>query len=360
MAYLDATDLNDLQDIGGTDEKRYSQRGLVDAAKDSSPATDDFISPSVREAMKKLSSARNQQEPVIKDQTITVNTTPGFNFIPSNLPESAQYTFTAVDIFSGFRFYPASYEDNAIDMEWEKRRRMKAVLYAMAAEKESQIASVLETRKTQTWAGTTQVSQGDGTFTFDAGTDILSISKAAQKETIFANMDAMFAINELPGLLRYVTNRGGLQIQMTEMLKYGMSNDKNLQALGFPTADRLYQSGSISAGSDVFNGWVFRDGAIGLVENYPWDFRNGTSFAGKTWSISDIEMEWLRSRINVFVNTEATEATALVNSSNMKMTHFQEMAMWDRFYIVYPYNSSLSTRAQDIVKIKGLTTEPGA
>ena len=52
-------------------------------------------------------------------------------------------------------------------------------------------------------------------------------------------------------------------------------------------------------------------------------------------------------------------ADALVGAgsdSNMIMTHFQEMAVWIRFYIVYRYNSDLTTRANDIVKLKGLTT----
>lgn len=356
MAYLSATDLNDIQEVGGVDEKRYSPLGLVDSARDSTEFID-FISPSKKAEMQRISSARNVQLPVIKDQTITVSTSNvGFNFIPTNLPESAQYTFTAVDIFSGFRFYPASYEDNAIDMDWEKMRRMRAVLYAMGQAKESLIQTVLESRKTQVFAGAAVVSGGPGTFNFNTGTDTLEIDLAAQTDTMFNNISALFEINELPGNLRYVTSRGGFQTQIVEALKYGAGNDKNLQALGLPDVGRYYQTGTISAGSDIFNGYVFRDGAVGLVENYPYDFRAGTNFAGKQWSISDMEMPWTRSRVNVYVDNQAAEATSLIDSSNMKMTHFQEMALWDRFFIVYPYNSDLSTRANDIVKISGATS----
>jgi hypothetical protein len=38
------------------------------------------------------------------------------------------------------------------------------------------------------------------------------------------------------------------------------------------------------------------------------------------------------------------------------MTHFEEMALWFRFYVVYRYNSDLSARANDIVKLVGATT----
>lgn len=355
MNYLSATDLNDIQPVGGRDEKRFSPLGLVDAARDSTDFVD-YISPSEKEAMSKLSSERNIQSPVIVDQEITVSMTPGFPFIPTNLPTSDQYSYVAVDIFSGMKFWPASYEDNAIDMNWEKQRRLEAITYAMGQKKEELISTVLESRKTQVLDGTTQVSQGDGTFFFNGATDTLEISKAAQKETMFANIQALFEINEIPGMLRYVSNRGGFQVQMTESLKYGTENEKNLQALGLVSPDRYYQTGGLSAGSDVFNGFVFRDGDIGLIENYPWDFRAGINFAGKEWSISDIETKWTRSRLNVFVDNHATDATSLVQSSNMKMTHFQEMGLWDRFYIVYPYNSNLEERSNGVFKIKGVTT----
>ena len=121
----------------------------------------------------------------------------------------------------------------------------------------------------------------------------------------------------------------------------------------------MYESGNIAAGSDVFNGWFLRDGSMGVFENFPFDFRNGTEINGKKWSISDVEIPFTRMRANVYVNTEATDATALVSAgtdSNLIMTHFEEMALWNRFYIVYRYNSDLTTRANDIVKIKGLTT----
>ncbi|WP_288374105.1 hypothetical protein, partial [uncultured Chryseobacterium sp.] len=62
---------------------------------------------------------------------------------------------------------------------------------------------------------------------------------------------------------------------------------------------------------------------------------------------------------NVYVNNAATDATAMVSAgkdSNLIMTHFQEMAIWHRFYVVYRYNSDLANRVNDIVKITGLTT----
>ncbi len=359
MAYLDATDWLDIQETSATNEKRFSQLGLVDAVKDGTPATEAYIPPSAREKMRSLSSLRDVQIPVIKDQTVTVNTTPGFSFIPDNLEESAQYTFTAVDVFSGFRHYPGQYANNAIDEAFAKKEKMKNIAYAMGQTVETLLTTVLEARRTQLLDFTTQVSQGDGTYTFNSSTDLLEVNKAAQKETMFFNLHTLMEANKLGGDYRIVTNPGGLSVQKAEQLKYQMNNSKDLAALGMFPMDHMYQSHGISAGSDIFNGYLLRDGSMGIVENFPFDFRNGTSFAGKTWSISDVEIPFTRMRANIYTNNEATNATALVSAgtdSNLIMSHFQEMGVWLRFYIVYRYNSDLTTRANDVVKIKGLTT----
>ena len=72
-----------------------------------------------------------------------------------------------------------------------------------------------------------------------------------------------------------------------------------------------------------------------------------------------MEIPFTRMRANIYTNREATNADALISSgsdSNTLMSHFEEMAVWIRFYVVYRYNSDLATRANDIVKIKGLIT----
>lgn len=359
MSFLDATQWNDLQVRGANNEKRFAELGLVDAVKESTPSTMEFIPPDAREALGTASASRAVQIPVIKDQTVTVVTTPGFNFIPDNLPETDQFSFTAFDVFSGFRHYPAAYENNTVGSDFARDQVMKNVAYQMGITLESILTAQIETRKTQVLVNTTQVSQGDGTFTFNGGTDTLEVNKAAQKETMFFNLEQLMESNELPGQYRIVTNRAGLSVQISEAAKFGANNDKNLQALGFLPMDRVHQTGNISGGSDIFNGFFLRDGSIGMIENFPFDFANGTEINGKKWSISDVEIPFTRMRANIFTNSEATNATALISpntDTNLLMTHFEEMAIWLRFYVVYRFNSDLANRANDIVKIKGLTT----
>lgn len=358
MSYINASLWNNLQVSDATNEKRFAELGIIDAVKDSTPFVD-YVPPSAKEALAKVSSLRSVEIPVLKDQTVVVNQTPGFDFIPSNLPESAKYSFTAYDVFSGFRHYPAAYANNMIDSDWARNNVMKNVAFAMGNTIETILAARLEERKTQLLSYTTQVSQGDGTFGFNTGVDVLEINKAAQKETMFMNIEELMKANEVGGNYRLITSRGGMAVQKSEAAKYGAANDKNLQALGFLPADRLYESGNISAASDIFNGWMIRDGAMGVFENFPHDFVNGTEIAGKKWSISDMDIPFTRMRANIYTNKEATEATALITSgtdSNLKMTHFEEMAIWIRFYVVYRYNSDLTARVNDIVKVSGKTS----
>ena len=63
MAYINATLWNDIQVTGATNEKRFSQLGIIDAVKDST-AFVDYIPPSAVEAMaynlaKRISGSRS-------------------------------------------------------------------------------------------------------------------------------------------------------------------------------------------------------------------------------------------------------------------------------------------------------------
>lgn len=357
MAFLDSTVLLDFQAREASNEKREANYGMLNLAKDSTSKVD-YIPPSVQEMLATSSNARNAQIPVLKDQTVTVTSNPSFS-IPTNLGETDNYYFTAYDVFSGFRFYPAAFAENQVDKDWYFDQIMRNVLKACATTTDGIVETVLEARKTQVLGYTTQVSQGDGTFAFDAGTDQLNISKAAQKDTMYPYLKQLMIANQLGGEYGIVTSPGGLLVSEVEAAKYGANNTKDLKwAQSAIPMDKRYTSDQIATSAN-FNGFMVRDGAIGLYENFPYDFRNGTKLAGKEWSVSDIELPYMRMRANVYVNQEATEATSLVtpgSRTDLKMTHFEEMALWFRFYVGYRYNSAIGTRAQDIVKIVGATS----
>lgn len=358
MSFINATLWNDLQVSNATNEKRFAELGIIDAVK-ASTASVDYVPPSVQEELRSISSLRNAKIPVIKDQTVVVNTTPGFANIPSNLEETADYYFQAYDVFSGFRHYPAAYANNAVDSDFARMAKMNNIAYAVGNQVESILSTNLEARKTQQLGYTTQASEGTSTFSFSTGTDTLTASLDAQKDGFFFKLRGLMESNELPGNYRIVTSRGGLMSSRAEYLKYGNSNDKDIQALGYLTPDRMHESGNLSAGSDRFSGFLMRDGSMGVYENFPYDFRNGTRIDGREWSVSDVELPHVKMRANIYTNAQATDATALITSgpdSNLIMSHFEEMAIWVRFYVVYRYNSDIANRVNDVVKIVGATT----
>ena len=307
-----------------------------------------------------MSGSRDAQIPALKDQTVTVNTTPGFANIPTNLAESAVYNYTAVDVFSGFRFYPASYDNNQLDGAWYRDQVLRNVLQAMAVSIGDLVEVQLNARRTQVLGFTTQISQGNGTYTFDSGTDQLNISKAAVLEVMYWNLVNLMQANQLGGEYRIVTSPAGLVSSVTEAREQGPANSTNLlwnqQVI---PQDRIYTSDQLAASSDIFNGFFVRDGDIGLIENFPFDFRQGTEINGMKWSMTDVELPFTRMRANVFINTEATEATSLISpntDTNLTMTTWEEMAIWHRFYIPFRYNSALASRQNAIVKISGKTS----
>lgn len=357
MAYLNATVLNDYQSRDAVNEKRFASHGVIDLVYNSTPFCD-FITPSTIEKMATISGARAIKLPAIQDQTVTVVTSPGFNFIPDNLTTSVEYTFVAYDIFSGFRQYDATYENNNIDRDFDRDVKIKNVLNAMADYKESILTTVLDAQRSQTLDFTTQINQssGGGTYTFTGG-DILTINKAAQQETMFSSLSALMAANKLEGQYASVVSPAGLAVQKMEALKFGDGNTKNIQALGMIPADDMHNSHNIST-SAVFDGYWVQKGAIGMFSNFPFDFRNSTTVGDATWTVTDVEMPMLRSRVNVFTDRFKANATSIVSAAdtNVIMSAGEEMAMWDRFYVVYPYNSDLSVYPSGIVKIQGLTS----
>ena len=361
MALLDLSVLSDLQVRQATNEKFRANYGMIDLAKDSTPFID-YIPPSVMEELSKMSGARDAILPALVDQAVTVGTTPGFANIPSNLATSGVYNFTAVDVFSGFRIYPSQFENSTMDAAWYRDQVLMNVLQEMAVTIGDLIEVQLEARKTQVLNYVAQVSQGDGTFTFNTGVDTLEISKAAVLEVMYYNLINLMQANQLGGGYRLVTSPAGLVSGISEAQQLGANNASNLawNQANMP-ADRLYQSDQLAVGSDIFNGFFVRDGDIGLIENYPVDFRAGTVLGGKKWSVSDVELPFTRMRANIFINSEATDATSIVTpndstNTDLIMTTWEEMAIWHRFYIPYRYNSAIGTRQNAIVKVSGKTS----
>jgi hypothetical protein len=230
------------------------------------------------------------------------------------------------------------------------------VFSAMAAAKETQIFNLLNAFRTQVWNGTTQVNNGDGTFTFQTATDNLDINKAAQKDVMFSNLKTLFRINKKVGGYNSVINEGGWNLALNEIFKFGQMNQENRQ-FADNQLPLFFESLGISPGSDQFSGFMMRDGAIGSVQNYPFDFRTGSNVDSKIWGVMDSPAPFIGERLNVYNNKEAVDASSLGETTgSLNMTTLEEWGFLDKFFLVSNYNSDLTTRVNEILKIVGKTT----
>jgi len=359
MGYLNASVLNDHQSTLTTSEAFTSDYGVNDLCRDSGPFQN-YIDPETFQMLRTANSNRSGIIPVIKDGEITVNQTPGFANIPSNIGESDTYSFVAYDVFSGFRHYPSTHANNNVKNAFYVNDRIQEILKKKADKIEEIQLSVLESRKTQVLGFTDQISQGDGIYNFNTGTDTLEISKAAQKDTMFYNLTKLMKANKLSGGYKIVTSPAGLVSNDVEAMKFREANQKQIMwAQEFMGSQNRYESHQIAPGGNNFNGWLVRDGDIGFIENHPYDFVNSTTVGEKKWSISSTRLQYTNMRANIWVNRDASNTSNLVspgNNTNGTMSTFEEMAIWTRFYVYYRYNSDLSTRQNGVVKLAGLTS----
>ena len=352
--YIDFSVLNAFQDKLVQTEKGNQNYGLINCLKFNTPKNKILASPALKAHLQTVQ-GQTTQYTGLKESVITTTSVESFT-IPEHLSVSEQKTLTSVSIFSGFRVYPGYFVNNIIEMNTYLQNKYDEVFSAMAAAKETLIANVLAAYKTQELAGVAQINGGDGVFTFDGASDTLTANAAAQKDALFANLKTIMRINKKVGGYNMVVNEGGFNMAINEILKFGMQNAENRQfALNqLPT---LFESLGIAPGALQFVGYLLLDGAIGSVQNYPYDFRTGTVVGDKVWGIMPTPAPYIGERLNVFHNREAVDASGLGDTTGeLRMTSYEEWGFLDKFFLVSNYTSDLVNKVQDIVKVTGATS----
>ena len=362
MAFLDPVFLNTEQFTSQFDEHYFQPTGIVALANESSPGTSRYMNPEMQEHFRTADSRRSNEMSFIQDETVTVTTQAGMANIPDNISNFQTQAYVAVDVQSGFTYFEDAYENTFASAEFDRNQKTRKIFEGMAKAGESAIQSVLEARKTQL-LNFTAVAAPLGGYTFDSVSDTLQISRAAQDATTFWSLNKLMMDNDIGGLYRFVTSRGGTNAQVFQNLQFGAANSQDKQALGFAAPEQLFESNAISVGNpvtDAFNGWAIRDGAIGIFSNHPKAFRENRTLADTQWSITPNNIPFVGQQINVW-NTKGTyDGSGLINtppnidSSNLLYTTYEKIAFWWRFYIVFQPNSDLTTRVNDIIKINGL------
>jgi hypothetical protein len=351
--YIDFSVLNAYQDKIARTEKETQNYGLIRCLEHNTPFSK-TLTPSLAAHLATVE-GQTTQYTGLKEDTIVTTSTESFT-IPAHLSDSEQKSLTAISIFSGFQVYPKWFVNNTIAYEEYVQNKYDEVFAAMAAAKETQIASVLSTNKTQTLSGIAQINNGDGVFAFNTGLDTLTADKAAQKDTLFSNLKTIMRINKKVGNYNMVVNEGGFNLALNEIFKFGQMNSENRQFV-LNQLPMYFETLGIAPSTFQYVAYLLRDGAIAGVQNYPSDFRTGTVVGEKIWGVTDSPVPYINQKLNVYYNKEAVDASSLGDQTgHLKMTSMEEWGFLDKFFLIPSYNSDLTSRVSDIVKTTGATS----
>lgn len=303
--------------------------------------------------MNAVMTARNRTVyvPAIKPGSITVTSTPSFT-IPVNGSDTEKKSVTIYTLFSGFSYNPYDFNDNAVgEMEYVAAK-MREIDEAMANEKSDTLETFLNTNKTQVFSGTANVGATTGDYNFNTSTDLLEVKLAGQREPFFSNMKTLFRINKRDANLRYVASPE-METILTEIMKYGLANDKNLQNQMFP---EIYYDHNID-NSVRFTGWATSKGSLAMVTNVLSEYALG-EVTGDGWEfgVADTPMPMLGAAPMLLTRRVSSDNSSYGNDAAGHTSVKQEIGIIHRFGLISSYNDDLTTKVADKVKLSGLNS----
>jgi hypothetical protein len=220
-----------------------------------------------------------------------------------------------------------------------KANRIRECDEAMALAYEALIAAFLNTNKTLVWTG------ADSTLGFDFSSSILSVSKDAQQDAVFAHIKTMAAANNWNSDSALFIANPLIGTVLNEIYKYGSANDKNLQ---FQMLPQMFTSNRVTNSTDMrWTGYLVENASIGAVPNYKLPFREGKKVGESEWGISNMAMPMLGDKVGLYQKME--EAA----SANGSMSWVEKYGFVYSFFFLKKYNSNTATQVGNILKIDG-------
>lgn len=332
MSYIDQTLINDYQHRVVENELRVPRYGLIDLIKAQTPQMP-FVNSELQNAILNYASGNSLKVPALKEDTIVTSTSESFT-IPANLSESAMTTLSLTTIFAGFAIYPETFANNIVSKDEYFLNKMNEVDKAMAKKLEEYINTHLATYKTATWAGADAVTG----HSFNSTSDALEISLAAQNDVMFADIVAQAARNDWSeDMLAMVMNPSGQHV-LNQYMKYGSTNEKNLQWQGMPD---IYKSNRVSITSAKrWTGYLLEPGAIGLLPNIKPAFQQRATVGEAKWDVSDGAMPQLGHRVMLYENKEKVDATGIGSyGDHAIMSWKEEYGFIFRFALLKRYHT---------------------
>jgi hypothetical protein len=226
-----------------------------------------------------------------------------------------------------------------VSVESIKANRIKECDEAMALAYEALIAAYLNTNKSAVWTG------WDLDLGFSFADSILTISKEAQKDAVFAHLRTMAAANNWNADQALLVANPLIGVVLNEILKYGANNDKNL---AFQILPQIFTSNRVTNSTDMrFSAYMIEPGSIGAVPNYKLPFREGKTVGTANWGISNMAMPMLGDKVGLYQEVEKAA------SANGAMSWVEKYGFVYSFFFLKKYNSDASTQVGNILKIDG-------
>ncbi|MFW6370549.1 MAG: hypothetical protein ACOC10_05010 [Bacteroidota bacterium] len=137
---------------------------------------------------------------------------------------------------------------------------------------------------------------------------------------------------------------------LNQYMKYGSTNEKNLQWQGMPD---IFKSNRVSITADKrWTGYLLEPGAVGLLPNFKPEFRERVTVGEAKWDISDGEMPQLGHQVMLYENREKIDATGIGSyGSHAIMSYKEEYGFVFRFALLKRYNSDSADRVGYILKV---------
>lgn len=358
MPFLDATIYKTLQQKGVYIDQHRPELGIAKAMPSVTKQAN-FIMPSVKKELEKISSARGIEIAHLKDGGPTVHSVPSFD-IPASLRKTGVTSMTTYDIAFGFKVPVDLYENNVADAESYVYDQITQGCYNSAKKLEEILLQEFLGQKTTKLDHTVRLNAGDGTYTFDSGLDALTITKDAQNDTMLYKLSNLMTSNEVGGNYHFIGAPLSLAEFNAQTMKYGAGNDKNLAwGQNYLPIENRHSTDSIGVteGTNRWEAYMIREGEMAVIPNFPKAFRDGRTVGTKQWGRTSI-MPFINMPANVFTNTEAADTSNMMgtNDSNGIMSSVEEQQYWFRFHVLKRPNTSADgeIKPTGLVKINGL------
>ncbi len=363
MPYIDNTPLVATQFLGAKGEvQKDPLYGVLRAMEISTAAAKagGFLTAAISQKLATLPTDQSFQIPVMEETPIATSSAITFSIDP-NFGKSNFYAVSKITTTGSFWIVPSQFENNVIAMDEYQLSRLVQLDRAFANSREVNVVNVLNNRRTQVLAGDTLVSPTAGDWNFNTTNDDLEVKRVAQRNNYYGLMGSLLKKNGTFGMeasdMIGVNSELAMTVVEEERSKFGSNNSQNQQN-DFNRVIQFMTSSNIVNTSDQGIGYVFKKGALAIVDNNTWEFRMQVSSGdGWQWKQGAVALPRLGRSPNLLFRTAAIDASALgATTPSLTATIADQYLYVDQYFILHTFNSDLTSRVNDIVKIKNLLT----